>query len=73
MNPTEYLGGGGGANSDAPEGKSVLALLVKPVVLLDLQSRIYDIGYMLVILYTAWQYTWKLSENVINGGNRLGE
>jgi hypothetical protein len=28
---------------------------------------------MLVILYTAWQYTWKLSENVINGGNRLGE
>jgi hypothetical protein len=70
---SHWILGGGGANSDAPEGKSVLALLVKPVVLLDLQSRIYDIGYMLVILYTAWQYTWKLSENVINGGNRLGE
>jgi hypothetical protein len=27
---------------------------VIPVVLLDLQSRIYDIGYKLVILYTAW-------------------
>ena len=43
-----------GGDSDAPEGKSVSALLVIPVVLLDLQSRIYDIGYKLVILYTAW-------------------
>ena len=43
-----------GGDSDAPEGKSVSALLVIPVVLLDLQSRIYDIGYKLAILYTAW-------------------
>ena len=63
----------GEGDSDAPEGKSVSALLVIPVVLLDLQSRIYDIGYKLVILYTAWQYTGKLSENVINGGNILSE